>query len=68
MNSTGSQGAVVTADVWEKPDMRAALAAREISQVYRLLRKHGISQMPVLDHGKLGWQGFSPFTGLDMIG
>jgi transcriptional regulator with XRE-family HTH domain len=47
MNSTGSQGAVVTADVWEKPDMRAALAAREISTVYRLLRKHGISQRQI---------------------
>nr|CEL16059.1 regulator [Kibdelosporangium sp. MJ126-NF4] len=38
---------MVTADVWEKPDMRAALAAREISSVYRLLRKHGISQRQI---------------------
>ncbi len=30
--------------VWEQPEMRAALAVREISAVYRLLRKHGVSQ------------------------
>jgi transcriptional regulator with XRE-family HTH domain len=34
-------------DLWEKPDMRAALANKEISQVYRLLRKHGISQRQI---------------------
>jgi transcriptional regulator with XRE-family HTH domain len=30
--------------VWEQPEMRTALATREISGVYRLLRKHGVSQ------------------------
>jgi transcriptional regulator with XRE-family HTH domain len=47
MNSVGSQGSGVTSEVWDAPDMRAALAAREISTVYRLLRKHGVSQRQI---------------------
>src|SRR5437764_4245270 len=41
------QSHAVPADAWEQPDMRAALATREISAVYRLLRKHGVSQRQI---------------------
>ncbi|UOZ09085.1 MULTISPECIES: helix-turn-helix transcriptional regulator [unclassified Amycolatopsis] len=41
------QSHAVPADAWEQPEMRAALAAREISAVYRLLRKHGVSQRQI---------------------
>jgi transcriptional regulator with XRE-family HTH domain len=41
------QGHPVPAKAWESPDMRAALAAREISTVYRLLRREGISQRQI---------------------
>lgn len=41
------QSHAVPADAWEQPDMRAALAGREISAVYRLLRKHGVSQRQI---------------------
>src|SRR3954470_15512848 len=44
MNSTGSQGSPIPPEEWEKPEMRTALAAREVSSVYRLLRRTGISQ------------------------
>src|ERR1700754_4822947 len=47
MNSVGSQGFSVTSEVWDGPEMRAALAAREISTVYRLLRKEGVSQRQI---------------------
>jgi len=30
--------------VWKRPDMRAALAARDISAVFRLLQRMGVSQ------------------------
>ncbi|EFL12161.1 hypothetical protein SSMG_07832 [Streptomyces sp. AA4] len=40
-------GSPVPADAWEQPDMREALAAREVSAVYRLLRKHGVSQRQI---------------------
>ncbi|MDT8910378.1 helix-turn-helix transcriptional regulator [Amycolatopsis sp. PS_44_ISF1] len=49
--STGGNGSgagnPVPPDAWEQTDMRAALAAREISAVYRLLRKHGVSQRQI---------------------
>lgn len=47
MNSTGSQRSPIPQDEWEKPEMRNALAAREISTVYRLLRKAGVSQRQI---------------------
>jgi transcriptional regulator with XRE-family HTH domain/tetratricopeptide (TPR) repeat protein len=47
MNSTGSQGSPITPEEWEKPEMRSALAAREVSSVYRLLRRTGVSQRQI---------------------
>jgi transcriptional regulator with XRE-family HTH domain len=47
MNSIGSQGTPAPPEVWEAPKMREALAAREISTVYRLLRQHGVSQRQI---------------------
>ncbi|PFG48221.1 transcriptional regulator with XRE-family HTH domain [Amycolatopsis sulphurea] len=52
-SGSGSSGALVRpgnpvpADAWEQPEMREALAGREISAVYRLLRKHGVSQRQI---------------------
>jgi transcriptional regulator with XRE-family HTH domain/tetratricopeptide (TPR) repeat protein len=47
MNSTGSQGSPIAPEEWEKPEMRSALAAREVSTVYRLLRRTGVSQRQI---------------------
>ncbi|HVK20352.1 MAG TPA: helix-turn-helix transcriptional regulator [Actinokineospora sp.] len=47
MNSIGSPGSPITPDNWEEPEMRAALAAREVSSVYRLLRRTGVSQRQI---------------------
>src|SRR2546427_11611121 len=47
MNSTGSQGSPIPTEEWEKQEMRNALAAREISTVYRLLRRTGVSQRQI---------------------
>lgn len=53
ITGNGSAGAdarqshAVPADAWEQPEMRAALASREVSAVYRLLRKHGVSQRQI---------------------
>ncbi|SDN26876.1 helix-turn-helix domain-containing protein [Allokutzneria albata] len=47
MNTIGSQGSPVTPEVWEQQEMRDALAARDISSVYRLLRRHGVSQRQI---------------------
>jgi transcriptional regulator with XRE-family HTH domain len=33
--------------LWETPDMRAALAARDVTRMYRLLQKHGYSQQRI---------------------
>jgi hypothetical protein len=33
--------------VWERPDMRDALAVRDVAAVYRLLQKHGVSQRQI---------------------
>src|SRR6266540_3186307 len=41
------QSHAVPGDAWEQPEMRAALAGREVSAVYRLLRKHGVSQRQI---------------------
>jgi transcriptional regulator with XRE-family HTH domain len=38
---------VIEEGPWDAPDMRAALAARDMSQVYRLLRKSGVSQRQI---------------------
>lgn len=38
------QGNPIPAAVWEKDEMREALAGRDVSVVYRLLRKEGVSQ------------------------
>ena len=53
ITGNGSAGAdarqshAVPADAWEQPEMRAVLASREVSAVYRLLRKHGVSQRQI---------------------
>src|SRR3954462_5740885 len=47
MNSIGSQGSSVTADGWEGPEMRSALAQREVSTIYKLLRRKGVSQRQI---------------------
>lgn len=31
-------------EIWRRPDMRAALGARDMQAVYRLLQRHGMSQ------------------------
>jgi transcriptional regulator with XRE-family HTH domain len=41
------QGHPISSDVWDKREMREALAARDISSVYRNLRKEGISQRQI---------------------
>lgn len=46
-NADARSGNPVPADAWEQPEMREALAAREVSAVYRLLRKHGVSQRQI---------------------
>lgn len=47
MSTIGSDGSPVTPDVWNKQEMRDALAARDVSEVYRQLRKHGVSQRQI---------------------
>ncbi len=47
MNVTGSQDHPVPPQEWEKPDMKRALADHDISTVYRLLRRVGISQRQI---------------------
>jgi transcriptional regulator with XRE-family HTH domain len=47
MNSIGSQSSSVTRDVWEDQEMRNALAAREVSTIYKLLRRKGVSQRQI---------------------
>ncbi|MFY9806757.1 MAG: helix-turn-helix transcriptional regulator [Pseudonocardiaceae bacterium] len=44
MNVTGSQDNRLSLESWNEPEMKQALAARDISSVYRLLRRVGISQ------------------------
>jgi transcriptional regulator with XRE-family HTH domain len=47
MNSIGSQSSSVTRDAWEDQEMRNALAAREVSTIYKLLRRRGVSQRQI---------------------
>lgn len=47
MNVNGSHDRLVAADTWQQREMRAALAARDISTVYRLLRRVGVSQRQI---------------------
>src|SRR6266540_7482695 len=47
MNSTGSQSSPIPPEEWEKPEMRSALAAREVSTIYKLLRRRGVSQRQI---------------------
>ncbi|ASU77038.1 XRE family transcriptional regulator [Actinopolyspora erythraea] len=47
MNTIGSSGSLVTPEVWEGREMRQALANRDISDIYKLLRKHGVSQRQI---------------------
>ncbi|SFS84594.1 Transcriptional regulator, contains XRE-family HTH domain [Saccharopolyspora flava] len=47
MNIIGSGGSPVTPDVWNERDMRDALARRDVSEVYRQLRRHGVSQRQI---------------------
>lgn len=47
MNVIGSQDHPIPPEVWEESEMRRALAARNISSVYRLLRRVGISQRQI---------------------
>ncbi|NUS44871.1 MAG: hypothetical protein HOQ24_14430, partial [Mycobacteriaceae bacterium] len=37
----------IVPEVWDQQEMRDALARREISAVYRLLRRHGVSQRQI---------------------
>ncbi|MPY79053.1 MAG: tetratricopeptide repeat protein [Actinophytocola sp.] len=37
----------IAAETWEDDEMREALATRRVSSVYRLLRRHGISQRQI---------------------
>lgn len=47
MSAIGSGGSPVTPDVWNKPVMRDALAGRNVSEIYRQLRRHGVSQRQI---------------------
>lgn len=47
MNVTGPQDRPVSSGVWEEPEMKRALVDRDISTVYRLLRRVGISQRQI---------------------
>ncbi|MGB3437922.1 MAG: helix-turn-helix transcriptional regulator, partial [Actinophytocola sp.] len=48
MNSIGSQSSSsVTPEAWEDQEMRNALAAREVSSIYKQLRRKGVSQRQI---------------------
>ena len=47
MNSIGSASSSVTPEAWEDSEMRSALAAREVSTIYKLLRRRGVSQRQI---------------------
>jgi transcriptional regulator with XRE-family HTH domain len=47
MNSIGSQSSSITPDAWEDQEMRSALAGREVSTIYKLLRRKGVSQRQI---------------------
>jgi transcriptional regulator with XRE-family HTH domain len=44
MNVIGAQDTRLSLETWNEPEMKRALADRDISSVYRLLRRVGISQ------------------------
>jgi predicted XRE-type DNA-binding protein len=37
----------VDPSVWQRPDMRRSLAARDMSAVFRLMQRHGVSQRAI---------------------
>ncbi|HEY2723068.1 MAG TPA: helix-turn-helix transcriptional regulator [Pseudonocardiaceae bacterium] len=47
MNVTGPQDHPVAPEAWDEPEMKRALVDRDISSVYRLLRRVGISQRQI---------------------
>ncbi|MDR7301943.1 helix-turn-helix transcriptional regulator [Haloactinomyces albus] len=47
MNTIGSSGSLVTPDIWNGREMRDALASRNISDIYKLLRRNGVSQRQI---------------------
>lgn len=47
MNVVGPHDSPVSLETWEEPELRRVLAARDISSVYRLLRRVGISQRQI---------------------
>ncbi|PRX47816.1 helix-turn-helix protein [Prauserella shujinwangii] len=47
MDTGDAKQARIPAKTWEDREMRDALAARNISEVYRQLRKHGVSQRQI---------------------
>jgi transcriptional regulator with XRE-family HTH domain len=47
MNTIGSSDSLVTPDVWNGREMRDALASRNISEIYRQLRRVGVSQRQI---------------------
>lgn len=47
MNTIGSSGSLVAPEVWDGREMREALGSRNISDIYKLLRKHGVSQRQI---------------------
>jgi len=47
MNVTGPQDHPVPSGTWDEPDMKRVLVDRDVSSVYRLLRRVGISQRQI---------------------
>lgn len=47
MNIIGSSGSPVTPDVWNDREMRDALARRDVSEIYKQLRRRGVSQRQI---------------------
>ncbi|HEY6423897.1 MAG TPA: helix-turn-helix transcriptional regulator [Pseudonocardiaceae bacterium] len=47
MNVAGAQDHPVSPEAWDEPEMKRALVDRDVSSVYRLLRRVGISQRQI---------------------
>ncbi|EHR48535.1 Helix-turn-helix protein [Saccharomonospora marina XMU15] len=47
MDANDAKQSRIKSEVWETAEMRDALASRNISEVYRQLRKHGVSQRQI---------------------
>ncbi len=47
MSTIGTGGSPVTPEVWDSRPMREALASRDVSAIYRQLRRHGVSQRQI---------------------